>query len=154
MPFCILIAQTLSCTLDWESGKVSTEETWEAGIAQMARGQVGRLKKGRAGHAQPHTAQHMLFVQEGKRVLLFAPAHWLLLSLLASAEERRSRLHENETVNVVLEGDDCERREIQPAFEHRRGNKTQSESQLFQQNGQPILLRFFISSSCLTICLK
>lgn len=58
MPFCILIAQTLSCALDWESGKVSTEETWEAGnfiIAQMARGQVGRLKK-REG--RPCAASH------------------------------------------------------------------------------------------------
>lgn len=71
---------------------------------------MGRLKKWSAGHAQPHTAEHMLFVQEGKRVLLFAPAHWLLLGPSATAEERRGRLHENETVNVVSEGDDCKRR--------------------------------------------
>lgn len=84
---------------------MSTKETWEAGnfiMAQMARGQVGRLKKRRAGHAQPHMmAEHMLFVQDGKRVLVFAPAHWLLLSPSATAEERRDHLHENETVNVV-----------------------------------------------------
>lgn len=65
----------------------------------------------------------MLFVQDGKRVLVFAPAHWLLLSPSAVAEERRGHLHENETVNVVSSGGDCERRDIRPAFEHRRGNK-------------------------------
>lgn len=70
---------------------------------------MGRLKERRAGHAQPHTAEHMLFVKDGKRVLVFAPAHWLLLSPSATAEERRGHLHENETVNVVSEGGDRER---------------------------------------------
>lgn len=46
------------------------------------------MEEWRADHGQPHTAEHMLFVQDGKRVLRFAPAHWLLLSPPATTEER------------------------------------------------------------------